>query len=429
MLRFLAFHAYQLFLLIICMAAVWIAIPFAIALLGAIFSDPSPWLPVLFLWLLLGPFVAFYAARRFAGPMRIRLRPKEALVDGLASTLSALTAFLLTSIGTAWGFWWWFNHWPCGEFRRFYETWPPAHIVAFSPDGNYFASGDGSHNTVSVRDIRTGNKIHAFEAGESVMRVAYSPDGKYIMGLTVNGALHIWDINAGTQVPTITSSELRFASACWCPDSQSILSSESDGTVRQWQCAPGQELRRFKGVPSTGGWSSVACSADGQRVVYGGKCLIIWDLKSGRELQRLPPPKSSSGPPGPRQEFDEDIESAVLSPDGKLIAFAAGNFVRVLDIASGKTILRKERRWPAFAFHPDGKKLITANGLIYIWDITTGKELGRISPTGRGCGYILSLAVSPDGRFILTASKQQSDILLWQMPQNPDSKLDGRGSP
>ena len=53
----------------------------------------------------------------------------------------------------------------------------------------------------------------------------------------------------------------------------------------------------------------------------------------------------------------------------------------------------------ALAFQPDGKVLAAGdfNGLVRLWDTSTGREIGRPLPQGE---IVLSLAYSPDGKML-----------------------------
>jgi RNA polymerase sigma factor (sigma-70 family) len=71
-------------------------------------------------------------------------------------------------------------------------------------------------------------------------------------------------------------------------------------------------------------------------------------------------------------------------------------------------------------FTPDGQALISAggDGLIHVWDVTTGKERLRIhDPTGPfsgGLDHVESVTVSPDGNFVAAARMNQAPG-LWDL--------------
>src|SRR5262249_59057077 len=72
---------------------------------------------------------------------------------------------------------------------------------------------------------------------------------------------------------------------------------------------------------------NVGFSADGERLALLGKDLAIrvWETRSGQEVARLP-----GGFPG--------YQTSTLSPDGRHVAAATIQNVRVVDVQSGKTV-------------------------------------------------------------------------------------------
>jgi WD40 repeat protein len=145
------------------------------------------------------------------------------------------------------------------------------------------------------------------------------------------------------------------------------------------------EVRRFTGHA---GWVfRAAVSPDGKHVVSLGDALRVWDLKTGKQLRRLPGAAWGWG--------------LSFSRDGKrLLASGNDRVVRLYDFESGKELKRLEGHrnevWVA-SFSPDGKYAITGgyDTTLRVWDLDSGKEVRQFESTG---DLPRCLAWSPDGK-------------------------------
>ncbi|MFF5257968.1 AAA family ATPase [Actinomadura viridis] len=137
-----------------------------------------------------------------------------------------------------------------------------------------------------------------------------------------------------------------------------------------------------------------------------------------------------------------NIDDLVFSPDGRIIATAAGDgAVRLWDAPSrrlrGAPIIHERSGCGTglhAAFSPDGKTLVTGCfATIRLWDVATRRPLGHPLHLGdqEGTGSLASvrsMAFSPDGRLLATSS-YEGTITLWDVPgRRPLSPVIGRPS-
>ena len=156
--------------------------------------------------------------------------------------------------------------------------------VAFSPDSSRIACGDGRR----VRLFDAGTKQETLTLigfNGDVSSVAYSPDGKRIVGSSFLGNLgevRMWDADSGKEAFPAKTFPVGVSSVAFSPDSKRFVSGGSDQRVKVWDTASGQEVLSLKG--HSGRVNSVAFSPDGKRIVSSSddQTVKVWDAGSAR---------------------------------------------------------------------------------------------------------------------------------------------------
>jgi WD40 repeat protein len=277
--------------------------------------------------------------------------------------------------------------------------------LAHAPDGKLVVSGSADR-LLRVWETRTGKEVCCYsEHRQRVMGVTFSSDGKDVTSVDSSGAVHRWGPARGErrqrfhvrrQQPHEEAPAVSFA---FSKDGTLLFVAQLTANVEVWEVATGKRLGTLRGwhpeVPE------VSVSPDGNLVASGGLEVRFWSAASGKELHRITPDDKTP------------FGWVTFSPDGKALAGATRSGLIVLwEVATKRELLRLRPPGPieALAFAPDGRTLFSGGQALCVWDVATGKELGRLT----GLSAPLSaLAVAPDGKS-LVAGDQDGAVMVWE---------------
>jgi WD40 repeat protein/tRNA A-37 threonylcarbamoyl transferase component Bud32 len=156
--------------------------------------------------------------------------------------------------------------------------------VAFSPDGKRIATVGGL-GVVKVWDAQTGQELLALKGHTGyVSSVAFSPNGQRLaIGNGKPGEMKVWDAQSGQEILQLKGHADDVSSVCFSPNGKRLASASKDKTVRLWDVQTGQEVYALKG--HRGNVTSVCFSPGGQRLASGSAdgVVRVWDAGSGED--------------------------------------------------------------------------------------------------------------------------------------------------
>ncbi len=148
--------------------------------------------------------------------------------------------------------------------------------IAFSPDGQFLATGD-QNGQVNVWDVQRQQLVAQFTGDTSaVYTVKFSPDGKVLAGAGYTGEIGLWKVENWERLGTLSVSAT-VSAIDFSPDSTTLASTGYE-SVNLWTVSNGERIASLTGHI---GWANaVAFSSDGETLISGGndEMLRLWNV-------------------------------------------------------------------------------------------------------------------------------------------------------
>ncbi|MEO8612652.1 MAG: hypothetical protein ABI690_32460 [Chloroflexota bacterium] len=272
--------------------------------------------------------------------------------------------------------------------------------IAFSPDGKTLAVGVGK--VIKLIDVATNTVLTTLEGhADSILSVAYSPDGTMLVSGSQDQTVRIWDVATGESLKNIAvDSGYPRSRVIFSPDGKTIAQSNF-GPLRMWDVATGNEITTIQATGGDVGVNFSAFSPDGTLLATAGGDHIVqlWDVASGSLVASLNGHVAS-------------VVAVAFSPDGKILASGADDkLVDLWDVETHHILQDLEGNVnpvSSVAFSPDGSVIASASRDVRLWNVATGEVLATL-PSLIGFSNV---AFSPDGK-LLAFSNADDAIELW----------------
>lgn len=168
--------------------------------------------------------------------------------------------------------------------------------LSFSPSGKLAFSERGADKVYiwNFEDISAELvqlKGHIYD----VNTVAFSPNGQYIASGSDDSTVRIWDVEQRRSIQTLTGHTGGVRSVAFSPDGTKVASGSRDATVRVWKVESGESAKAFEGHED---WvNCVAFSGDGTRVASGSDdgTIRLWDATLEGDWSQLVLPTVNDG--------------------------------------------------------------------------------------------------------------------------------------
>lgn len=301
--------------------------------------------------------------------------------------------------------------WGCGGAGRVdpitsVETHESISSLRFSPSGSILATAGGGWDqgryscSVTLRDTASLGAIRSIPVPEQVQAISFSPDGKVIAvaGGDYQGSGHAYLFGpaTGDRLKTIGGTTGWIHGLAFSPDGGLLITCGSTwvgdatgqgykhGKVAACELREGQERAVLEREDGT--YRAVAFAPNGKTYITGGGTCFsgrpvsgdvrLWETDSGRDLWS-------------RQGHSQVTECVAFAPSGGVVASGG------------------------------------MDGVLKLWNAADGQELFEAKPGDKRFGRVLSVAFSPDGKFLTAATgsynrgSRWGELRAWEIQAKP----------
>ncbi len=231
----------------------------------------------------------------------------------------------------------------------------PIHSASIHPDGNMITTlpRNGVPLWMSRDELQPMQHLQAPPA--HMDRVLFSPDGRWLSGISQSGFVHLWDAQGGQQAQSLSGHHTKVMSLAWHPGGDLLVSGDELGKLRLWHPSIrgggfllGHHVYDVLHTSfSQDGRLGMSASRDG---TFG-----VWDLLGGAEHRRI-----WSLPAGASRAFklEPDNTAAVMLDTGELQLWDLDRMERTESLP---LVDKPSAEYVGMAVHP-GRKTIFAVG-------------------------------------------------------------------
>lgn len=276
--------------------------------------------------------------------------------------------------------------------------------VTFSPMHPVLASG-GQDHTIKLWDTITGQCFYTLQGHTSIVtEIAFSPNAEFLASSSTDRTIKIWHLPTRRCVQTLTGHDACVWSVVFHPDGQTLLTGAEDNKIKRWNLKSGCCIQTIEGHQH---WvKSVAVSPDGKWLISGSfdSSVKLWDLQSGDCIKRL------NGHTGV-------VTAVAFSSDNRLLASSSyDRTVKIWNASTGKclkTLEKHTNRVWSVTFHPY-KHLLASSGddlAVKVWDTQTGQCARSLQGHSNA---IYAIAYRSE-QYLLASAHEDQSLKLWDL--------------
>lgn len=280
--------------------------------------------------------------------------------------------------------------------------------ASFSPDGTQVVAGGAARDTkAKIWTFADGKTVRTFRHGAGINSAIFNPGGDRLVTGSSDGVVRVWDLGSedALEYEILPGGNPEFVE--FDQSGNRLLIETAEGNVGVWDTESGFPV--FDSINLDG---DARFSVNGEKVIFGGGdgILRLIDSETGEITQ-----------------VGERLSTGItfgVSPDGVHVATSGfGDFLRVWNIETGELAWTAPSRESNLAtvFHPSGDIVAVCNaknsewdiGQIDLWNWRTGERPVEALEC-EGQIYPGAMEFSPDGRFI-AAGTVNGLMIVWEV--------------
>lgn len=297
--------------------------------------------------------------------------------------------------------------------------------IAIAPKSNKIVTGLG-RKSLEIWDLTTGNAQVLEGHTDCINSVILTSDEKTVISASHDGSLRFWELATGNFLQVIKEPECKYFVAALLSVADGFLvtsewnleeADEADGanywdyTFRVFDIQTNSWLLAFK--TKMYGFNALAIAPNGNMIIAGTRdnSLVIYDISKREELCCF-----DAGSLGRGQVY-----KTAIAPNGSIVATTGQQpTIKIFSLVSQFCIAElhgHEKPITSLVISSDNKTLISGSydQTIRVWDLETGKCLKVLADWKSdwvGNAYT-AIALSPDEKFIVSASQSNSTVRIW----------------
>ena len=248
-----------------------------------------------------------------------------------------------------------------------------------------FSATDAIDNLIRLTDVSTGDELATLQ--KHARKLIFSPDDRTKTVATTGGVgtIRLWNTETGDElvIPILDDLPLgrhhnmpTVLALAFSPDGRWLVSGTTEGEIRMWDVATGEALTVFSELTEPMEQehlrhiSAVAFSPDRALLAAGTPTqLHLWDVHTGHKIFSV----STVHERGwvIHRDYPRPL---VFSPDGViLVSGHDSGIIQLWDVKTGDSIAALDghtQQVETLKFSPDGEMLVSAaqDGTIFLWD-------------------------------------------------------------